>query len=135
VRGGATVVTGAGATVTTGAAVAGGDVAGADGDAGDAGDAGAEVAGLEAAGELELPPEEASTTPAADAFEELADDDEGPLGEVDVPGEAVAGPAPAAGSAAGSVAVPAVEDASEPSTAGAPVTFSSRVAEFAPLLC
>ncbi len=123
------MVTGAGATVTTGAAVAGGDVPGADGDAG------AEVAGLEAAGELELPPEEAGTTPAADAFEELADDDEGPPGEVDVPGEAVAGPAPAAGSAAGSVAVPAVEDASEPSTTGAPVTFSSRVAEFAPLLC
>ncbi len=124
VRGGATVVTGAGATVTTGADVAGGD-----------GAAGADVAGLDAAWEFELPPEEAGTAAAAGAFEEFADDGEDPLGAVDVPGEAVAGPAPAAGSAAGSVAVPAVDDASEPATTGTPVTFSSRVAEFAPLLC
>ncbi len=128
------MVTGAGATGTTGADVAGGEVTGAEGEAG-AEVAGAEVAGLEAACELELPPEEAGTTPAAAAFEEFADDGEVPLGAVDVPGEAAVGPAPAAGSAAGSVAVPAVCDVSEPATPGVPVTFSSKVAEFAPPLC
>jgi|GEM_PF-5466474 len=129
VRGGATVVTGAGTTVVTGADVAGGDVTGADGGAG------ADVAGLGTACELELPPEEAGTTAAAAAFEEFAGDDEGPLGAVDVPGDGTAGPAPAAGSAAGSVAVPAVDDDSEPATAGDPVTFSSTVAKFDPPPC
>ncbi|MCX6509421.1 MAG: hypothetical protein NT081_01240 [Actinobacteria bacterium] len=135
VRGGATVVTGAGAgaTVTTGADVAGGEVTGADGEAG------ADVAGLGAACELELElelePDAVGATAAAAAFDEFDEGGEDPTGALDARGDVVAGPAPAAGTAAGSVTTPTVDDASIPVTPEAPDTFNSTVAGFAPPVC
>lgn len=131
VRGGATVVTGAGATVTTGADVAGGEVTGVDGEAG------TDVAGLGAACELELElePDAVGATAAAAAFDEFDEGGEDPTGALDARGDVVAGPAPAAGTAAGSVTTPTVDDASIPVTPEAPDTFNSTVAGFAPTVC
>ena len=122
-RGGATVVTGAGAgaTVTTGADVAGGEVTGADGE--DGADGGAAC---------ELEPDAAGATATAPAFDELDDDGGDPTGVLDALEEVVAGPAPAAGTAAGSVTVPTDDD---PVTPEAPATLSSTVAGFAAPLC
>jgi hypothetical protein len=121
------VVTGAGATGTTGADVAGGEVTGADGEDG------AEVAGLGAAWELE--PDAAGPTATAAAFDELDDDGGDPTGVLDALEDVVAGPAPAAGTAAGSTPAPGVDDASVPVMPEAPVTLSSTVAGFAAPLC
>jgi hypothetical protein len=123
VRGGATVVTGAGAgaTVTTGADVAGGEVTGVDGEAGADGGAA-----------CELEPDAAGATATPPAFDELDGDGGDPTGVLDALEDVVAGPAPAAGTAAGSVTVPTVDD---PVTPEAPVTLSSIVAGFAAPLC